>query len=68
MEDRFGGVRNMTATNKGKKCSAEPLTPDEVALLIAQCSRTSATGIRNRAMLTLAYRSGLRISELLAPC
>jgi site-specific recombinase XerD len=66
MEGRFGGVRNKTTTNKGKKYPAEPLTPDEVALLIAQCSRKSATGIRNRAMLTLAYRSGLRISELLA--
>jgi len=34
--------------------------------LLGQCSRRSRAGIRNRAMLTLLYRSGLRISELLA--
>src|SRR5207248_3333790 len=28
--------------------------------------RKAPTGIRNRAMLTLLYRSGLRVSELLA--
>jgi integrase/recombinase XerD len=54
------------APNKGKKYAAEPLTPAEVALLIGQCSPKAATGIRNRAMLTLLYRSGLRISELLS--
>lgn len=54
------------APNKGKKYPAEPLTPEEVAMLIGQCSSRSVTGIRNRAMLTLLYRSGLRVSELLA--
>ena len=51
--------------NKGRKFPAEPLTSDEMAALIAQCSRTAPTGIRNRAMLTLLYRSGLRVSEVL---
>jgi site-specific recombinase XerD len=54
------------APNKGKKYPAEPLTPAEVAAVIGQCSPRSVTGIRNRALLTLLYRSGLRISELLA--
>ncbi|MGH3201724.1 MAG: tyrosine-type recombinase/integrase [Streptosporangiaceae bacterium] len=54
------------APNKGKKYPAEPLTPQEVAAIIAQCSACSVTGIRNRALLTLLYRSGLRVSELLA--
>lgn len=54
------------APNKGKKYPAEPLTPAEVAAIIGQCSAKASTGIRNRAMLTLLYRSGLRISELLA--
>ena len=52
--------------NKGRKYPAEPLTSDEVAAIIGQCSRTAPTGIRNRAMLTLLYRSGLRVSEVLA--
>lgn len=54
------------APNKGKKYPPEPLTPDEVAAIIGQCSPRSATGIRNRALVTLLYRSGLRISEVLA--
>jgi site-specific recombinase XerD len=42
---------------------AQLLTPAEVAAIIGGCSRQSPTGIRNRALLTLLYRSGLRISE-----
>ena len=43
----------------------EPLTPDEVRALLNACSR-AATGIRNRALLVVLYRAGLRISEALA--
>lgn len=56
----------MAAPNKGKRYPAEPLTPDEVTAIIAQCSPRAPTGIRNRALLTLLYRSGLRVSEALA--
>jgi site-specific recombinase XerD len=52
--------------NKGKPYPPEPLTPAEVAALLDQCSIRSATGCRNRAMITMLYRSGLRVSELLA--
>ena len=52
--------------NKGKKYPPELLTPGEVQRLLDGCSRKAPTGIRNRAMLTLLYRSGLRVSELLA--
>jgi len=44
----------------------EPLTAGEVKLLMRQFSTTTATGIRNRALITVMYRSGLRISEALA--
>jgi len=54
------------ASNKGRTFAPQPLTPAEVAALIGQCSVRSATGIRNRAMITLLYRSGLRVSEMLA--
>lgn len=53
----------MTAPNAGRKYPAEVLTTDEVAALISQCSAKAPTGVRNRALLTLLYRSGLRVSE-----
>jgi site-specific recombinase XerD len=59
-------INRPVAPNKGKRYPAEPLTPGEVAAIIGECSGRSASGIRNRAMLTLLYRSGLRISELVA--
>ena len=45
---------------------AEVMTPSEVEAIIGACSPTSRTGVRNRALLMLLYRSGLRISEALA--
>lgn len=51
---------------KGKKYPAEILTDEEVGRLIAQCSRRAPTGIRNRALLVVLYRAGLRIGEALA--
>ncbi|MCP4592683.1 MAG: tyrosine-type recombinase/integrase, partial [bacterium] len=41
------------------------LTDDEVCALIRACSSRAPTGIRNRAIITILYRSGLRISEAL---
>jgi site-specific recombinase XerD len=62
----FGQRAGQPAPNKGRKYPAEPLTPAEVAAVIGQCSHRAPTGIRNRALLTLLYRSGLRVSEVLA--
>lgn len=47
----------------GQKWPAEVLTPDEIQALINACSAKAPTGIRNRALLALLHRSGLRISE-----
>lgn len=52
--------------NKGKRYPAEPLTAEEVRKLIKACSSRAPTGIRNRALIVLLYRGGLRISEALA--
>jgi site-specific recombinase XerD len=62
----FGAVKGQEPGNKGRKFPPEPLTPGEVAAIIGECSARSRTGIRNRALLTLLYRSGLRVSEALA--
>jgi integrase/recombinase XerD len=53
-------------SNKGQKFPPEVLTPDEVQQLMAACSRRGSCGIRNRALICLLWRAGLRISEGLA--
>jgi integrase/recombinase XerD len=55
-----------TPPNKGRKYPAEVLTTAEMAAVIGGCSPKAPTGIRNRALITLLYRSGLRVSEALA--
>lgn len=62
----FGSAKGDEPGNKGRTFPPEPLTPDEVAAIIAGCSPRARTGIRNRALLVLLYRSGLRIFEALA--
>jgi site-specific recombinase XerD len=58
--------KTVTRSGKGRTFAAEPLAPAEVHALLAACSRRAPTGIRNRALITLLYRSGLRINEALA--
>jgi site-specific recombinase XerD len=55
----------MMSSNKGKKLPPEPLSPDEVKLLIRSCSKRASTGIRNCALIVVLYRAGLRINEAL---
>jgi site-specific recombinase XerD len=57
---------NTQPPNKGHKYPAEPLSADEVALLLRGCSLRAPTGIRNRALIAVMYRAGLRVSEALA--
>lgn len=52
--------------NAGRKFPAEPLTRDEVDRLLAACSPTSSAGIRNRALIVVIWRAGLRIAEAIA--
>ena len=49
-----------------RRFPAEPLTLVDVEALRAACSRCAPTGIRNRALLAVLFRSGLRVSEALA--
>ncbi len=53
-------------SNKGKKLPPEPLSADEVKALIRACSKRAATGVRNRALIVVLYRAGLRVSVALA--
>jgi site-specific recombinase XerD len=52
--------------NKGRKLPPELVTPEEVRALLAACSATAPTGIRNRALVVTLYRAGLRLDEALA--
>lgn len=45
---------------------SEVLAADDVKALMAGCSRTAASGIRNRALIALLWRTGLRLGEALA--
>lgn len=62
----FGSAKGDEPGNKGRTFPPEPLTPAELAAVIGGCSSRSRTGIRNRALIMLLSRSGLRISEALA--
>lgn len=52
--------------NKGRTYPAEILTDAEVQALLRGCSVRAPTGIRNRALIAVMYRAGLRIAEALA--
>ncbi|MQA75577.1 MAG: tyrosine-type recombinase/integrase [Solirubrobacterales bacterium] len=41
------------------------ITPDDVAALVAACSATAPTGVRNRALLLTLYFCGLRLTDAL---
>jgi len=41
------------------------LTSSEVTRLVRACSKRSSTGLRNRALITVLYRGGFRVSEAL---
>jgi len=55
----------MDAANKGQKYPAEIYPDIEVRLLLRACSSRADTGVRNRALISLLYRGGLRINEAL---
>lgn len=60
------GFRSGVASaNKGRRFPVELLMPEEVDLLIRQCSLSAPTGVRNRALIGVMYRSGVRLSEAL---
>jgi site-specific recombinase XerD len=50
----------------GSKLDADLLSAAEVELLMRRCSRRAPTGIRNRALIAVCWRCGLRIGEALA--
>lgn len=56
----------MKPANFGQKYPAEVLSRQEVCDLMAACSRRGPTGLRNRALIVVMWRAGLRVAEALA--
>jgi site-specific recombinase XerD len=48
------------------KLDADLLTNNEIERLLRQCSTRAPTGVRNRALVAVLWRCGLRIGEALA--
>jgi site-specific recombinase XerD len=57
---------SLVPVNKGRKLPPELLTADDIRALLAACSASAPTGVRNRALVVVLYRAGLRLDEALA--
>ena len=55
-----------THTKPKRHLPPEVLTDDEVCALMRACGRQAPTGRRNRALIAVLYRTGLRINEALS--
>lgn len=58
--------RGQRPANFGRTFPAEVLTTDEVLRIIAACSNRGPSGMRNRALIVVLWRGGLRVAEALA--
>src|SRR5438552_13871622 len=60
------GQEEKTVRTGRSKLDADLLTAAEIERLMRQCSRRAPTGVRNRALIAVCWRCGLRIGEALA--
>lgn len=56
----------MAAAAASNRRPAEVLPPEDVRALIKACSTRAPTGLRNRALIAVLWRCGLRVGEALA--
>jgi integrase/recombinase XerD len=56
----------MKPANYGRTYPAEVLSRDEISRLLSACSRRGHCGARNRALIVVMWRAGLRVAEALA--
>jgi site-specific recombinase XerD len=55
-----------SSSSRPRRRPPEVLTEPEAIALLCACSQRAPTGVRNRALIAVLWRSGLRISEALA--
>jgi len=58
--------RTLSTTSRPRRRPPEILTEAEAIALIKACSARAPTGIRNRALIAVLWRCGLRVAEALA--
>ena len=63
--DARAGKRTRPHPTRGRKLPPEVFSEAEVRALIGACSMRGKTGVRNRALLSVLWRTGIRISEAL---
>jgi integrase len=66
MPRKPGPNAGKSSPNRGRRFPAEPLTADEVERLLGAVKGNGPLAVRNRALIALIWRSGLRVSEALA--
>jgi site-specific recombinase XerD len=60
-----GYRKGQPPANKGRRRTPDPFTQDEIVALVKQTSRRGHGGARDRALIVVLFRCGLRISEAL---
>ncbi|MGI8749969.1 MAG: tyrosine-type recombinase/integrase [Thermoleophilaceae bacterium] len=60
-----GYLAGRRPANAGQTYPVEVLTAREVSGLLNACSKRAPTGLRNRALIVVLYRGGLRLAEAL---
>jgi site-specific recombinase XerD len=60
------GSSSASSSSRPRRRPPEVLSEPEAVALIKACSQRAPTGVRNRALIAVLWRSGLRISEALA--
>ena len=61
-----GFRRGQRPGNYGRKLPGEVCEPEEVLALLAAIPASSTTGLRDRALFAVLWRTGMRISEALS--
>jgi site-specific recombinase XerD len=66
IEPPAGTLISLSSPSRPRRRPPEVLSEPEAIALLRACSTRAPTGVRNRALIAVLWRSGLRLSEALA--